>query len=198
MDDPMTAGEANVFAKQRIINRRRSKMKESKTVKRERQPVQITPPLVVEFAWLDRPRPPFEAKPGSEPKFCLTASGNSDDEGVQALVKIIEGDGRPRGIPYNIDKESGDYHFKFSSKYPIEIFDSQGNKTEGVFPGKGSVVRVAFVRNEYPGFGGGVNLYLNGVQIIELVAFTPRGGVEFPPFDGGYVAGDSAAAEQEP
>lgn len=71
-------------------------------------------------------------------------------------------------------------------------------KTEDVFPGKGSVVRVAFVRNEYPGFGGGVNLYLNGVQIIELVAFTPRGGVEFPPFDGGYVAGDGAAVEQEP
>ena len=187
MNDPMTAGEANVFEEQRIINRRRMKMKKEK---RELEPIQITPPLIIEYAWLDKPRPPFEKKEGAEAKFTLTVSGNSDDEDVKALMQLIDGEKRPRGVPYAVDKESGDIHFKFSSKYPAEIFDSHGNKADGIFPGAGSVVRVAFRRNEYPGFGGGVNLYLQGVQIIELVPWSPRGNVEFPAFDGGTFVAD--------
>ena len=37
--------------------------------------------------------------------------------------------------------------------------------------GNGSKVRVAYTENVYEPFGGGINLYLNAVQVIELVEY---------------------------
>jgi len=67
------------------------------------------------------------------------------------------------------------FHVRFKSKAEycdhIPTFDAQGNKIlrEKNFVANGSVVRVNWTYGFYNQGGGGVSLFLNGVQIKELV-----------------------------
>ncbi len=67
------------------------------------------------------------------------------------------------------------YHIRFKSKAEfcdhIPTFDAQGNKIlrENNFVANGSVVRVNWTYGFYTQGGGGVALFLNGVQIKELI-----------------------------
>jgi hypothetical protein len=45
---------------------------------------------------------------------------------------------------------------------------------EGVAIGNESRVRVNYTPAEYDGFGGGITLYLNAVQVVELVPYAKQ------------------------
>jgi hypothetical protein len=65
--------------------------------------------------------------------------------------------------------------FKTGEKFKPALFDRYGLPLpEGTMIGNGSKVRVNYSPNAYDGFGGGVNLYLNAVQVLDLVEYTSR------------------------
>lgn len=81
-----------------------------------------------------------------------------------------------KNIPYKkeIDlethEETGKYIVKFTSNYKPRIFDAKGyHMDENILVGNGSVVRVSYGYSFYEGMNGGVKLYLQAVQVIELV-----------------------------
>jgi hypothetical protein len=168
--------------------------------KKDKRPMEVSPAGIVEYAWLNKPQPPHPKNPEGEAKYSVTLAMNVNDPKVKvwgAAVKAL----RPnsKNYPFHIDKETGNLLVKFSSVYKPRIVDAKRNDVpEGRYPSRGSTVKVAYVANEYDGFGGGVNLYLQGIQVIELVEFERKplpfgdeegyvqeaGGTEAPPADG--------------
>lgn len=164
---------------------------------KNKRPIEVSPAGVVEFAWLNRPQPPHPRNPEGDPKFSITLAMNVNDPKVKAwgaaVKAIVSG---AKKYPFHVDKETGNLMVKFSSVYKPRIVDAKRNPMpEGRYPSRGSTVKVAYVANEYEGFGGGVNLYLQGIQVIEMVEFERKplpfadeegyereaGGTEAPP-----------------
>jgi len=91
--------------------------------------------------------------------------------------------------------------FKTGEKYPPGVFDKYGKTIpDSVMIGNGSKARVAYTVNAYDGFGGGINLYLSAVQIVELVEYKGRTadayGFEVEPAPAGAPP-SSAASEPD-
>jgi len=85
--------------------------------------------------------------------------------------------------PFEIDEESGGVRFRAkSSKKPV-LYDAGGNFIkEDLSVGNGSVLKLSGVMSTYNAGGNtGVTMYLNAVQVIDLVEF---GGTAFEPEDG--------------
>ena len=81
-----------------------------------------------------------------------------------------------QNLPYKeeVDLETkektGKYIVKFTSNYRPKIFDAKGyHMDDDVLVGNGSVVRVSYGYSFYEGMNGGVKLYLQAVQVLELV-----------------------------
>lgn len=158
----------------------------AKTKKGERHPQGFSPCGIVEWAFLDKPQKPFQGK--DEPKYKITIALVPEDENVKKWQESIAGLTKFKGMPWKVDEESGKLHVTFKTVRPIRACDSVGKPMpEGVWPGRDSVVRVAYVPNEYEGFGGGINLYLQGVQVIELVEGFGS-SIKFPVEQGAYVS----------
>jgi hypothetical protein len=83
--------------------------------------------------------------------------------------------------------------FKTGVKFPVRVFDAKGNKITGDLNiGNGSQVKVAGSYTFYgpDKSGGGVKLYLNAVQVVELVEWS--GG---EASDYGFAAGEGFNVE---
>lgn len=153
-----------------------------------RFPMGFSPRGRVEYSWLAEPQPPYEGR--GEPKYKLTISLDPNDEDVKKWAAGIKALTKFPGKPWKIDEESTMLHVTFKSLRQPKGYDSASNPLlKGVWPGRDSVVRVAYVPNEYPGFGGGINLYLQGVQVIEMVEGFGH-SVDFPKEAGAYVSGE--------
>lgn len=170
------------------------------TEKKERK---VTPVGIAKWAHLDKPKEPYKGK--GEPKYQIDIVFDSKDAGWQKwgkdlsdAIKKINGKQSPikKELDSN-DQPTGKYYatFKTSDKFQPRIFDKHGKLLEGVRIGNGSKVRVSYIENAYDSFGGGINLYLNAVQVLELVDFgnwtadnygfeiEPEQGEDFPePF----------------
>lgn len=88
--------------------------------------------------------------------------------------------------PFEIDEESGGVRFRAkSSKKPV-LYDAAGSIIkEDLNVGNGSEIKISGVMSTYNAGGAtGVTMYLNAVQIIDLVEF---GGSSFEPVEDGYV-----------
>ena len=152
----------------------------------------VSPVGIAEFCWLEKPQPPFDD--GGQAKYNVTLAVNPDEPavkewvlGIKALTKL------DKGWPWKIDEESGNLFVRFASYKPVTIVDSKRQPlSAGIFPGSGSELRIAYTVNEYKGFGGGINLYLNAVQVIKLVEQSTQ--VPFEETEG-YVGGKT---EDEP
>lgn len=75
------------------------------------------------------------------------------------------------------DQPTGRYYvtFKTSDKFKPGVFDLFGKPVpETTLIGNGSKVRVSYVENTYAAFGGGINFYLNAVQVVELVEYNKQ------------------------
>jgi hypothetical protein len=66
---------------------------------------------------------------------------------------------------------NGEKLVKFSSSFAPKIYDRSNNPLVGKLIGAGSVIRVSATVNVYKGVGGrsGLSLYLNAIQVRELV-----------------------------
>jgi hypothetical protein len=151
----------------------------------KKQPL-ITPVGDAEWAWLTKPKAPFAGDPNKDPKFMIDvvfdpkdpawakwgadfrAAANTLHPGAKLPIKpYLDDDKRPTGKLYMT--------FKTGEKYPPKVFDIYGRDIpENVMVGNGSKVRVSYAMNYYEGFGGGINLYLQAVQILDLVEYKGR------------------------
>ncbi len=80
----------------------------------------------------------------------------------------------------------------------VVMFDAKGKPVKGAKVGGGSRVKLSVTPSEYNStMGAGVALYLNAVQIIELVEFTGGGSAKSHGFgeEEGYSADDSGEEE---
>lgn len=74
-------------------------------------------------------------------------------------------------LPWKKDKKDGSLSLVATSgaKYRPPVFDAKNRKVDpGVVIGGGSKIRLDVSVNPYDGFGGGINLYINAVQLLEL------------------------------
>ena len=97
--------------------------------------------------------------------------------------KYIESDYGPIKTEVNDQGETtGRFYisFKTGEKFPPRVFDKYGQIiSPEVLIGNGSKVKVAYKENHYPGFGGGINLYLNAVQVVELVEYSGGNATDY-------------------
>jgi hypothetical protein len=112
------------------------------------------------------------------------------DEGSKLPWKAEKKDKKPTG-KLHLEATSGE-------DYPPPFFDAKGNEVprSKVKIGGGSVIKVDVTVNPYTGFGGGINLYINSVQIIEL---KQRSTNRFEAEEGGfeYEGGAKDDADEE-
>ena len=117
-----------------------------------------------------------EANPDWKP-FCANIRAM-----VDALPASIDEDtGKPAKRKYPMkremdkdDKPTGRWFIQFKSgeQYPPKVFDKFNQPMDGSkLIGNESKVRISCIAQSYEGFGGGITLYMNAVQVIELVEY---------------------------
>jgi hypothetical protein len=98
-------------------------------------------------------------------KAAAKALGVSDDDlaTIKMPFKMIKKDKEGKEKEMVLKATSGE-------KFRPAVFDGKNNKLPpSVIIGGGSVLRLDVTPNYYEGFGGGVNLYMNAVQLLKLV-----------------------------
>jgi hypothetical protein len=154
----------------------------------------VTPKGTAQYPWLTKPDTKFSeegvfkvslAVPEGEAKAFAKAIQDAfvAEYGQQKLAKAH--------MPFKKD-DSGNIVFNFKSKLKPRLYDSAGKPITGdVSVGGGSIVKVSGAFGPYnKGANTGVALYLNAVQIINLVEFSSS---PFGAEQGGFVA----AAEED-
>lgn len=165
-------------------------------IKRERM---VTPIGEAKWAHLHIPKPPY--KGGGNPKYQIDVYFNKDDPEWSAWAKDVMD--KIRLLPDQVDRRTGQkipkqisikreldendqptnrfyVTFKTSAKFKPMVFDSEGNRLdENILVGNGSKVKVSYVENVYSEFGGGLNFYLNAVQVFDLVEYKAQGAESY-------------------
>lgn len=115
---------------------------------------------------------------GAEKRRFITGLEFNDEDHrkVDAYLKkqLVDLDVEDGKLPWKTDKKTGKLQLQVSSgeKFPPPFVDAKGNEVprSKVKIGGGSIIKVGVTVNGYTGFGGGINLYINFIQIIELKA----------------------------
>lgn len=161
------------------------------TEKKERL---LTPVGFAKWAHIHKPKDAFDDK--GEPKFQIEVAFDPANPEWKPFIDSVAS--ALKAMPSKIDKSTGEpmkhkspikreldqneqltgryiAMFKTGAKYPPNVFDRYGKTIQPETAiGNESKVRVSYTQNEYEGFGGGVNLYLGAVQVLELVAYQSR------------------------
>lgn len=157
---------------------------------------QVTPTGEAKWAHLHTPKAAFMDEQGhakGDPKFQIDVYFSKDDPAWAVWATDLMS--KVKAIPDQVDKRSGEVlkkqspikreldeadqptgrfyvTFKTSDKFKPGVFDRYGNPLAAdVLVGNGSKVCVSYSPNTYLAFGGGINFYLNAVQVIELVEY---------------------------
>lgn len=159
---------------------------------------------------LNEPRAFKDPKTGVEGPPKYSVSVRFDPETKKKVEEMLDAAYTKMGVPKKAaangpwkertDKESDETEELLkaacSEKFRPALFDAK-NQTMPVTAvvGGGSKVRLEVTVNHYTGFGGGVNLYLNSVQVLEFVE--GRGGKSpFEEADGfAYEGSDEEAVD---
>lgn len=150
---------------------------------KEKKERKVTPMGLAKWAHLTTPKQYIDkGKPMGEPKYCIDVVFDPKDpawaawaKNLQDSIKKMGGTLSPIKKEYDQnDEETGNLYavFKTSDKVQPRAFDKHGVLLENIKIGNGSKVRVSYIENEYKAFGGGINLYLNAVQVLELVEYS--------------------------
>lgn len=164
----------------------------------------ITPVGTAKWASVHAPKEAFKDKSGREqgdPKYQIDlVFGPNDMEWkawagelmaeVKKLPQQIDkrtGAAIPHQVPVKRefdqdDKPTGNFYvtFKTGAKFKPGVFDKYGRVIpETTLIGNGSQARVNYTPSVYEGFGGGIALYLNAVQVMELVEYKPQAADAF-------------------
>jgi len=144
---------------------------------KEREQVYITPQGVGKYLYLREPDTRFDA----EGKFKATleldpknADAKRFADSINALMRKMKKANSPVHEQKDRDgRLTGKLEVRFATQFKPQVFDAKKNLVpEEVRPGSGSLVRIAYTINSYDGFGGGINLYLRGVQILEYKEYS--------------------------
>lgn len=189
-----------------------------------KKPRYKTPIGFAKWAWLSKPKQFMDdrGKPKGEPKYQIEVyfdPTNPDwkamslelQKMINAVPVQLDKEGQPmkkqplfkRELDEN-DQPTGRWYvtFKTGTKIRPGVFDKYGQEIpETVMIGNESKVRVNYSPAEYTAFGGGVNLYLNAVQVVELVEYKSHGaeayGFEVEKAPAMAAAGGAPQAQQE-
>lgn len=164
----------------------------------------LTPVGFAKWAHVHTPKEPFKDKNGKtqgEPKFMIDICFSPEDPAWKVWASELKS--AVNALPVQIDKRSGEtipkqmpikrefdssekptgrfyVTFKTGSQFKPGIFDNYGNPiSETISIGNESKVRVAYMLSEYEAFGGGIALYLNAVQVIELVEYKSQSAMSY-------------------
>lgn len=89
-----------------------------------------------------------------------------DDFLKQCLNDFDLEDGK---LPWKKDKTTGGLTLEATSDDRPPVFDAKNRKVPAkVIIGGGSIIKLDVTVNPYTGFGGGINLYINSVQLLDL------------------------------
>ena len=137
----------------------------------------------VKFIYLDKPQLPFEGK--GDPHYKVTIVLDPKQEKTEKWIKELDALTELKGRPWKNDEDDPYMiNVTFKSLRQVSAYDSVGNQLpEGQWPAKGSVVRIAYGPSVYSVGTGGLTLYLQGVQVIEMVE-----KLKFPVEEGAYVS----------
>jgi hypothetical protein len=162
----------------------------------EKKPKLLTPIGEAKWAFVHKPSPPFKDPKSGQSKGnpCYRIDVVFDPEDpkwkvwaarVKALVLAlpvqadVNGSPLPKHFPFKpeLDKEKNKTGrfvamFKTSEEFKPGVFDKYNQPIPvETNIGNGSKVVVSYQENTYDAFGGGVNLYLAGVQVVDLVEY---------------------------
>lgn len=159
--------------------------------KKEKAVRMITPAGSARWAHLHAPKAPYEGK--GDPKYQIDVVFSADDAKWKIWAQDLSN--KVKALPQQTNKKTGEVFtkqqpikreldgndqptgrfyvtFKTSDKFKPGVFDKFGKAIPPeVLIGNGSLVQVAYTENIYDAFGGGINLYLNAVKVIELVEY---------------------------
>jgi hypothetical protein len=196
----------------------------------------ITTPIgVAKWAHVHVPKPPFKdahgnSRQGAAAKYQIDVVFDGQEPAWKELAKSIMD--MVRATPTTInkatqkpmdkqipikheldenDQPTGKFYmtFKTGERFKPGVFDKYGRQIpETVLIGNGSKVKVNFSPQPYNEFGGGVALYLNAVQVVELVEYKPADAkaygfdveeppADLPPIPSGTPAGGESAEPEE-
>ena len=151
----------------------------------------LTPIGFAKWAHVHTPRAAFDEK--EKPKYQIDVCFSSTDPAWIVFAKDIMA--RLAELPAKIDRATGEkvkhrspikrelnkddsptgrhcVSFKTGEQFKPNVFDKYGKPLpESDLIGNESKVRVSYTPAPYEGFGGGVTLYLNAVQVLELVPY---------------------------
>lgn len=147
----------------------------------------LTPVGFAKWAHVQEPKE-NHFDPKKDPQYMIDVCFKPDDPewrvwagDLKRAVEATQGKNMP--IKREVDSEdnpTGRFFvtFKTGAKFKPHVYDKYGNLMD-VMIGNESKVRIAYVTSDYLGFGGGVALYLNAVQVIDLVEFKPQSASAF-------------------
>lgn len=138
--------------------------------------LKITTPLgTAKWPWLTKADTKFDANGVFKTDLLLSSS---DTKSIASQIKSFYEKHYPNStgkMPYKKDvddtgKETGNYIFKFKTKNKPALFDASGKPMKDVNVFGGSKIKISATAAPYSAAGNkGVTLYLNAVQVIELV-----------------------------
>lgn len=156
----------------------------------------LTPIGFAKWAHVHTPKAAFTEKDGKskgDPKYMIDVCFSPDDSewkewatnlkaavmAVPAQIDKHTGSPIAKQMPLKReldidDKPTGRFYvtFKTGEKFKPPVFDKFGMAIpETILVGNESSVRVSYTPVEYLAFGGGIALYLNAVQVVELVEY---------------------------
>jgi hypothetical protein len=176
-----------------------AKDKGEKTKESEKRERKTTPVGEAKWANIHNPKAAFVDEHGNkkgDPKYQIDVVFSKDDPMWASWAKAVME--KLRAMPEQSDKKTGTalqkqtpikyeldendqptgrfyVTFKTSDKFKPGVFDLYGKVIpETTLIGNGSKVRISYIENVYPGFGGGINFYLNAVQVVNLIEYKPQ------------------------
>jgi hypothetical protein len=115
-----------------------------------------------------------------------------DDFLKQCLIDFDLEDGN---LPWKKDRKTGELTLQATSdeNHRPPVFDARNRKVPGkIIIGGGSTIKLDVTVNPYTGFGGGINLYINSVQLLDL---KQRDANRFEQTEGFIYAGEDEAED---
>ena len=164
----------------------------------------LTPVGEAKWAHVQEPKPGFTDK--DDPKYCIDVVFDTDDkewtEWAKGVKKLADEAGGGNPVKWEKVKDPNDPQkkvktgrlvasFHTSAKFKPGLFDYRGVPMDDeTLIGNGSMVRINYSPKEYTGFGGGVTLYLNAVQVMDLVEFSKNSAADY-----GFEVDEAAVAK---
>jgi len=147
----------------------------------------ITPLAECRYAFLFIPDTKFNPEGVFRIEIIFDPAENADHQSFLTFIKekweATKGKNKPwkNEIIEETGETTGRFIIKFKSKYAVNVFDALKNKIEfdSNKIGNGSKVRVSFSMQKYTQREGGLALYLNAVQVVNLVEYSGGSAEDF-------------------